>query len=112
MLLYFEDSIEGIRTREGMAVSERVRWTLEQAMVEAGLKEAGERPGARGGGEAAGIPTGSPKSKQHLMGAVLIFMNNKRDSNPGGAIVVRQSGGLSNRERVEPTDWGGETTAR
>ena len=42
-----------------MAVSERVRWTLEQAMVEAGLKEAGERPGARAGGEAAGIPTGS-----------------------------------------------------
>jgi len=25
------------------------------------------------------IPTGSPKSKQHLMGAVLIFMNNMED---------------------------------
>ena len=33
-----------------------------------------------------------------------------RDSNPTGATVVRQSGGLSNRERVEPTEKGGETT--
>ena len=32
-----------------------------------------------------------------------------RDSNPTGATVVRQSGGLSNRERVEPTEKGGET---
>ena len=34
------------RTREGIGVSETVRWTVEQPMVEAGLNEARERPGA------------------------------------------------------------------
>ena len=57
-----------------MAVSERVRRTLEQAMVEAGLKEAGERPGARAGGEAAGIPTGSPKYKRPPNGCLLCYI--------------------------------------
>ena len=33
----------GARTREGIGVSEYVRWTHEQPMVEASLNEAGER---------------------------------------------------------------------
>ena len=40
-------TIGGGSDPQGIGVSENVRWTFEQPMVEAGLNEAGERPGAR-----------------------------------------------------------------
>jgi len=53
----------GIRTREGMGVSETVRWTIEQPMVEAVLYKDCERLQLR----SSGNPLRSTKQKDHLL---------------------------------------------
>ena len=47
--------------------------------------------------------------KQTLIRGSVFYHTIEQDSNLGSATVVRQPGELSNRERVEPTEGGGET---